>query len=91
MKLLIIVIGLLFLSGCATSNMRLSANICREGSLAGYEDEDFRMNCQKITKYVYEGRVPQSIVHEQREKTGPGSLDGLGPYGRNIISVVKGQ
>jgi len=89
MKLIGRLIALLLLPACVTSNIRISADICKEGNLVGYEDEDFRMNCQKTTKYIYKGQVPRSIVHEQPDRNGPSSLDGLGPYGRKIISVVK--
>lgn len=83
---LVAVFLLLFGTGCATHNIKLSSDMCRDGALRSYSDEEFSMECQHIDRHVFQGQaVPQTYVKQEAPK----GANPMGFYGREIISVAK--
>ena len=85
MKLLSLLSLMVLATGCATSNIRMSADICREGDLATYVDDDFNMSCQRIDRIIAEGPQPTIIQTTEMPKLNCGP----GAYCREIISRTR--
>lgn len=87
---LVIALAILMMTGCATSNIRMSADMCREGHIASYTDEDFAMSCQTRSRYDIrtEGNGKVNVNLEAKSKEDFSNY-GPGAYGRQIFSTVK--
>lgn len=87
LRLIILIIAMMVLGvGCA-SNMKVSSDICREGALRAYQDEDFYVECQHKITHEFVGNVPQTYVLQ--EESTPRGPNPIGFYGKEIVSGSK--